>query len=40
MSAAGIASIISEFDIFAHKPVHASVLGTIETVYKTIAAFD
>jgi len=36
MSAAEIASISSEFDI-AHKPVQTSVLGTIETAYKSIA---
>jgi len=36
MSAAEIASISSEFDIFAHKPVQTSVLGTIETAYKPI----
>ena len=37
MSAAEVTSISSEFDIFAHKPVQTSVLGTIETAYKPIA---
>jgi len=37
MSAAEIASICSEFDIFVHKPVQTSVLGTFETAYKPIA---
>jgi len=40
MSAAEVASIISEYDIFAHKPVQTSVLGTIETAYKTIAPVE
>ena len=40
MSAAEIASISSEFDIFVHKPVQTSVLGTIETAYKPIAPVD
>ena len=40
MSAAVIASISNEFDIFAHKPVQTSVLGTIETAYKSIAQAD
>ena len=38
MSAAEIASICSEFDIFVHKPVQTSVLGTIDTAYKPITA--
>ena len=37
MSAVEVASISSEFDIFAHKPLQTSVLGTIETAYKPIA---
>jgi len=37
MSAAEVASNSYEFDIFAHKPVQTSVLGTIETAYKPIA---
>ena len=40
MSATEVASISSEFDIFAHKPVQTSVLGTIETVYKPIAPVE
>ena len=40
MSAAEIASVSSEFDIFAHKPVQTSVLGTTETAYKPIAPVD
>jgi len=36
MSAAEVASISSEFDIFAHKTVQTSVLGTIENAYKPI----
>jgi len=30
-TAADIASVSSEFDIFGHRPRHTSVLGTIET---------
>jgi len=33
MSAAEIASVSSEFGIFAHRPVQTSVPGTIETSY-------
>ena len=40
MSAAEVASISSEFDIFAHKPVQTSVLGTIETAYKPVAPVE
>jgi len=40
MSAAEVTSISSEFDIFAHKPVQKSVLGTIETAYKPIAPVE
>ena len=40
MSAAEVASISSEFDVFAHKPVQKSVLGTIETAYKPIAPVE
>jgi len=40
MYAAEVASISSEFEIFAHKPVQTSVLGTIETVYKPIAPVE
>jgi len=37
MSALEIASISSEFDIFAHEPLQTSVPGTIEIAYKPIA---
>jgi len=37
MSAAEIASVISEIDIFAHRHIQTSVLGKIDTAYKTIA---
>jgi len=40
MSAAEMASVSSDFDIFAHKPVQTSCLGTIETAYKLIAPVD
>jgi len=40
ISAAEIASVSSEFDIFAHKPVQTSVLGTIETAYKPIVPVE
>jgi len=40
MSAAEVASISSEFEIFADKPVQTSVLGTIETAYKPIAPVE
>ena len=40
MNAAEITSISSEFDIFAHKPVETSVLGTIGTPYESIALVD
>jgi len=40
MSAEEIASVSSEFDILAHKPIQTSLLGTIETAYKPIAPFD
>jgi len=40
MSAAEIASVSCEFDIFADKPFPTSVLGTIETAYKPIALVD
>jgi hypothetical protein len=35
-----IASVRSEFDIFAHRPIQSSVLETIETSYKPIAPVD
>jgi len=37
MPASEIASVSSEFDIFAHTAVQTSVLWTIETAYKPIA---
>ena len=40
MSAAEIASVSSEFDIFSNKPVQTSVLGRIEAAYKLIASVD
>jgi len=39
-AAASIASVSSEFDIFAHRPMQTSVLGTKETAYKPIAPID
>jgi len=39
-AASEIASVSSEFDIFAHRPIQTSVLGTIETAYKPIAPVD
>ena len=40
MSTAEIASVSSDFDIFAHKPVQSCVLWTFETAYKPIALVD
>ena len=40
MFAAVIASISSEFDIFAHRRIQTSVLGTTEFAYELIAPFD
>jgi hypothetical protein len=39
-TATEIASVSSEFDIFAHRPNQSSVLGTIETAYKPFAPVD
>ena len=39
-AAAEIASVSSEFDIFGHRPIQTSVLGTIGTAYKYIAPVD
>ena len=39
-AAAEIASVSIEFDIFAHKPIQTSVLGTIEAAYKPVAPVD
>jgi hypothetical protein len=35
-----IASVSIEFDIFPLRPIHSSVLDTIETSYKPIAHVD
>jgi len=40
MSAAEIASISSEFDIFAHRSIRTPVLGTMETAYRPNASVD
>jgi len=37
---AEIASVSCEIDIFAHRLLHTSALGTIETAYKPIAPVD
>ena len=39
-AAAEIASVSSEFDIFAHRPIQTSVLGTTEVAYKPITPVD
>jgi hypothetical protein len=39
-AATGILAVSSEFDIFVHKPIHTSVLETIETVYQPIAPVE
>jgi hypothetical protein len=39
-TATAIASVSSEFNIFAHRPIQSSVLGTIQTAYKPIASVD
>jgi len=39
-AAAEIAYVSSELDIFAHRPIHTSVLGTTEVAYKPIAPFE
>ena len=38
--AAEALSVISEFDIFAQKPVQTSVQETIVTIYRSIASVD
>jgi hypothetical protein len=38
--AAEALSVISEFDVFAHKPVQTSVLETMETLFRTIGSVD
>jgi len=40
MSAAMIAAVSSESDIFAHRSIQTSELGTIQTAYKPIAPVD
>jgi len=39
-AAAQIASVSSEFDIFAHGPIQTSILGTTEVAYKPIAPVE
>jgi len=39
-AAAEIASVSSEFDIFAHRPIQTSVLGATKDAYKPIAPVD
>jgi hypothetical protein len=40
LTATAIGALGSEFDIFSHRPIQSSVLGTIETAYKAIAPVD
>jgi len=40
MSDAEVVSVTSEFDIFMHRPIQTAVLGTVETVYKTLAPVE
>jgi hypothetical protein len=37
MLGAEVASFSSEFDIFELRPIQTAVLGTVETVYTTLA---
>jgi len=37
MSGAEVAAVSSEFDIFVRRPIQTAVLGTVETLYKTLA---
>ena len=37
---AEVASVSSEFDIFEHRPIQMAVLGTVETVYKTLTPVE
>ena len=39
-AAAEIASVISEFDIFAHRSIQTSVFGATEAAYKPIARVE
>ena len=36
MSDAKVTSVSSEFNIFRHRTIQTAVLGTVETVYKTL----
>ena len=40
MTGAEIVSVSSEFDIFKHRLINTSALGTVETMYKSIASVD
>jgi len=40
MSDAEVTSVSSEFDNFMHRPIQTAVLGTVETVYKTLAPVE
>jgi hypothetical protein len=40
ISGAEISSVNSELDIFAHRQIQTSVLGTVETVYKPNSPVD
>jgi len=33
-------SISSEFDIFMHRPIQTAVLGSVETMYETLAPVE
>ena len=40
MLGAKVPSVSSEFDIFVHRPILKSLLGTVETVYNPLAPFE
>jgi len=40
MSGAEVAALSCEFDIIVHRPIQTAVLGTVETVYKTLAPVE
>lgn len=40
MSGSVIEYVSSEFNIFTHRPIHMSALGTVEIVYKPIGPVD
>jgi hypothetical protein len=40
MLVAEVASISSEFDIFVHRAIRTAVLGSVETMYKTLAPVE